>query len=455
MQGAAATLAVLPGVEASTGIRRTKVGELFIRDEHTTVLLEGISIDQPLVSRPIVTTGRYFIADDTDAVILDKNLALDWNIAVGDMVEFLTPKGRRSLTVVGLAINVEKAVYSSGGLALNYVPESLLPKLVEEATQDYGQVGLRLYDENSVVMVWDRAKAAIGDLAFDFTDWRDIRDSTNNLIRINTIFLLAFGLFALLSASLIIAATIGGVVLAQYRTIGLLKAIGFTSRQIILLFVVENVLLGLLGSIGGLAIGLALSPWTLQPVSDALNTPVRPLLEPLVISIVLFSAIGLIILFSLWPARRGGQVSPVQAIQFGSEIPQMRTSRLAQLAIRLKSPVIVVLGIKDVYARPGRTVLTTLNIGLGVVTAIFALGLIATMDRFITDPSLFGTVYDASFHRNPDIVSDTAVQALLFEQPEFLAFYSDTWSQVALDNTETIIFAGFLDGDFSTGQNSG
>ncbi len=448
IRDAAAKLAALPGVEASTDIRRITIGELFMSGEHETLYLEGISLELPQVARPVMTAGRYFTTGDTNAIILDKNMARERNVSVGDTVEFVTPQGRKPLCVVGLAINVEKGVYSpSGGRSLNFVPESLLPTLMQKLTQDYGQVGLRLYDEDSVRTIWQAAQVAAGNVTYDYKDWRDVRDSTGNLARINTVFLLVFGLFAMLSAGFIIAATIGGTVLAQYRAIGLLKAIGFTGRQITLLFVAENMLLGLLGGVIGLIGGLAASPLALQPIAEALNAPPVPVIDPVVVGLVLCGTVGLTAIFSLWPARQASRVPPVQAIRFGPEMPQVWPSQLAQLAARLKLSAVLVLGLKDTYARPGRAVLTTLSVGLGVLAVVFALGLTVTLDRFIADPSLFGVVYDASFRRNHDYVSDAEARSAMAARPEFRAFYGDVWNTVRLSGTETTFFAGFLEGD--------
>jgi len=444
----ATKLAALPGVEASTGLRRVTLGTLFMGNDHETVLLEGAGPTLSQVARPIVTAGRYFTATDHNAIILDRNLAQARNISIGDTVEFLTSQGREPLLVIGLAINVERPAYSSsGGLALNFVQEALLPALVDEQTQDLAQVGLRLYDQNNVLPVWQAAQTAVDKVALNYVDWRDVRDSTGNLVRINVIFLLAFGLFAMFSAGLIVAATISGAVLARYRTIGLLKAVGFTGGQIMLVFIMENALLGLLGGMIGLIGGLAISPLVLKPIAEALNTPAHLIFDPAAAGLVLGCTVGLTALFSFWPARRGSQVPPVQAIRFGAEMPQEQPSYLTHLATRYNLPAAMILGLKDTYARRGRAILTTLSMVLGVVAVLFASGLIVTLDRFITDPSLFGIVYDATFNRDRQRMSDAEVRQFLSAQPEFEAFYGDTWNTVQLADSQSNIFGGFLDGN--------
>lgn len=100
------------------------------------------------------------------------------------------------------------------------------------------------------------------------------------------------------------------VAVSQRRgEIGLLKAIGASSRQIMLLFMGEAGLLSLLGGGMGLAIGLAgtaLIHWFY---------PVLPVAAPLwVIVASLTVCIGCGMLFGILPARRAAQLDPVAAL---------------------------------------------------------------------------------------------------------------------------------------------
>ncbi|EED34124.1 macrolide export ATP-binding/permease protein MacB [Luminiphilus syltensis NOR5-1B] len=91
--------------------------------------------------------------------------------------------------------------------------------------------------------------------------------------------------------------------------IGLLKAIGATSRQIILFILVEASLLALFGALIGLALGHA-GAWAIR-----LGFPTLPAYPPwwVVFTVVLVAVLTAVI-FSLFPARSAAKLNPVLAL---------------------------------------------------------------------------------------------------------------------------------------------
>ena len=92
------------------------------------------------------------------------------------------------------------------------------------------------------------------------TDWHDLRDSVTSDNRLYVVLLSVFSGFALLAAVLVIANAIAGRVLAQFRAIGLLKAIGFTPGGVLALYLGEHLALGLVAGAVGLVIGAQIAP---------------------------------------------------------------------------------------------------------------------------------------------------------------------------------------------------
>ena len=93
------------------------------------------------------------------------------------------------------------------------------------------------------------------------------------------------------------------------QEIGLLKAVGGTSRQVRALFLIEALVLALLGAVAGLAIG-GLGTWLIRTLYPAL-----PVYAPLwaVLAALLTAAITSIV-FTLLPARRAARLDPVLAL---------------------------------------------------------------------------------------------------------------------------------------------
>jgi putative ABC transport system permease protein len=133
-----------------------------------------------------------------------------------------------------------------------------------------------------------------------------------------------FALVSLFVAATGITNTLVTSVVERTREIGVLKALGATDRQVMLLFLTEGSVIGLLGGLLGL--GLA---WALSIPGDGF---VRKLIQDqspeklvsdtvfefptwLIASTVLFAA-AVTTLAALYPARRAARVLPVEALRY-------------------------------------------------------------------------------------------------------------------------------------------
>jgi putative ABC transport system permease protein len=84
--------------------------------------------------------------------------------------------------------------------------------------------------------------------------------------------------------------------------------------------------------------------------------------------------------------------------------------------------MVMVLGISDIFAKPFRSLMTGLNLTLGVIGIVFGLTLNETLDAYRTDPSLLGVAYDAAVTR--ESTSDQKARHLLSRAPGVEAFYA-------------------------------
>ncbi len=92
--------------------------------------------------------------------------------------------------------------------------------------------------------------------------------------------------------------------------IGLLKALGATRRQVLVLFLLEAALLATGGGIAGLVLA-RLGLWVLQRLLPAFPLAAPPWAAPAALAM----ALGAGLLFGLLPARRAADLDPVQALE--------------------------------------------------------------------------------------------------------------------------------------------
>jgi len=429
----------LEGVSATAGPFPVVWEHSLVKDhEKYSLLLYGMPSELPAVGRPLVTEGRWLAAEGEDEIVLDRSFARHLSLKVGDRVDILSRQGKVTLSVVGLAVNSGWGLYPNFNPALVYVLQSTLARLETDADKWGSALWVRLFDPEASQEFQERAYALFPEGAIEESlDWHDIREWTNFTIKIMVLFLGVFSVFALFAVGFIVANAIGGVVLSQYREIGLLKAVGFTPGQVTLLFLVEHLGLGLVAGVAGLLLGTVIAPLFLRPTAELLNAPAMPVYDPALYLAVLVGVEVIVALFTIWPAWRGGRIGTVQAITVGFARVRSKSSRLARLAARLRLPPVVALGVKDAFARPLRALLTIAGLALTVLTVTFSLGMETSIQVFSRDPALRGIPYDMAISRG--YLSDVEARRILEAHSEVSAYYSITWGYAQVEGqTESI-----------------
>ena len=103
-------------------------------------------------------------------------------------------------------------------------------------------------------------------------------------------------------------------ILERRRELGLLRIIGMTDKRVRRMVTLESVLISLLGTLGGLVLGLVVSLLLLVSInrdSQAAVTPSIPWVE-LIVILVLGVLLG--VLAALLPARRSTKLEVLDAI---------------------------------------------------------------------------------------------------------------------------------------------
>jgi putative ABC transport system permease protein len=137
------------------------------------------------------------------------------------------------------------------------------------------------------------------------------------MVNISSLFALFIGMFIIYN-SFAIAVT------QRRAEIGILRALGATRRQIRALFLGESAVTGLIGSVGGLVLGLliarAIAASIGSLISDFYGVAQRAdevSTSPLLLTGALLIGIATSIVAALIPAQQAAQVDPVQALQKG------------------------------------------------------------------------------------------------------------------------------------------
>lgn len=422
-------IAALPGITESTGLRYSVSNRVRIRDTRAWVSLRAIPLEAPAVNRLLVQAGRYLVPGEAE-LLASRDLDYLHELPVGDSVAVVRDDGKEiALPVVGLAYDPTWDIYRNTQPPYVYLSQDTLRELFpDESTWDWS-IGLRLADPQGVDAMLARIEETLRpDAVESTTDWRDVKESAMFEVQLNFVFLGAFGLFAILAATLVVTSSVSASVLSQFRQIGILKAVGFTRGQVLALYLGQYLALGLAGSLLGLLLGIILSPLPLQSAAVSLSTTLRPPVDLPLVALVLAIVAAVVILASLGSAYKGARTNTIKAITTGAEAPRRDPVWVARWAGRLGLPIPLVLGLNDTFARPFRSLLTGLNLTLGVMGIVFGLALNETLDTYRSDPSLAGIIYDAVVARESTGHSKT--RRLLSGAPGVAAFYGEVVAEV-------------------------
>ena len=414
----------LPGVQASTGVQYSIKTRVRLRDTRVWTSLRVVPLQDPEVNRLLVQQGSALQPRQAH-VLASKDLQDLYGLSVGDEVEIARLDGKAvHLPVVGLAYNPMWDTYRNSQPPYLYVSRETMRDLYPDDLAWDWSLGLRLHDPEAVDEVLKQVAGTLrADAIESHTDWRDVKESAVFGAQLNSVFLGAFSFFAILATVLVVGSSITSSVLAQFRQIGMLKAIGFTQNQILLVYLGRYVLLALIGSPLGLGLGVALAPLPLQSVAASLSTTFEPPMNLILVALVLVAIPSIVVLAALGAAYRGARANIIKAIAVGAEAPRKRPSWGVRLSAALGVPVVLLLGLEDVFSRPLRSSLTGLNLCLGVIGVVFGLTLNETVSLYRQDPSLLGIVYDATVTREQ--TTDSRVRHALRRAPGVQAFYGE------------------------------
>jgi putative ABC transport system permease protein len=153
--------------------------------------------------------------------------------------------------------------------------------------------------------------------------------SVNSFISFFRGFLLAFAGIALFVGSFVIANSLSITIAQRTREFATVRTIGGSRRQILGSIVIEALAMGILASLAGLILGLALAEglfWLFDAVGFTL--PNQGLIfETRTVVVSLLVGILVTLLASLRPAIRATRVPPIAAVREGATLPEGRFAR--------------------------------------------------------------------------------------------------------------------------------
>jgi putative ABC transport system permease protein len=205
--------------------------------------------------------------------------------------------------------------------------------------------------------------------------------NTNSFLTIIQDFLLAFAGVALFVGSFVIANTLSITIAQRTRELATLRTLGATRRQVLRSVLLEAFAIGLLASVVGLFLGLALARGLNSLfVSFGIDLPQASTVFA-TRTIVVSLAVGVVVtvLAALRPALRATNVPPIAAVREGAPLPPSRFARFGPPAALLTILAAVALMLIGLFLGGLSTAQRLLAIGLGAAGMFVGVAMLAKL----------------------------------------------------------------------------
>jgi putative ABC transport system permease protein len=299
------------------------MSDIVVRDSKSECMLWGVNQDADNVIELEPVYGRLInkgdLASNAKVCVIDEKIAMDYykraNI-VGKKISLTINDSVEEFTVVGVVKNGVSVLQNMlGGIIPNfvYIPYTTMSELSNQTYFD--QIVVKLKDSNSDDQINDRIEKTLISNRVTFTGLRienllKQKQQFNNILSIVTIILSAIAGISLVVSGLSIMTVMLVSVNERTREIGIKKSIGATNKDIMIEFLIESVLITLIGGLCGVIGGLLLSLLGCTIFNLVLNINYTMILGILVLSVT----IGLV--FGVYPAYRASKLRPVEALRY-------------------------------------------------------------------------------------------------------------------------------------------
>jgi len=279
------------------------------------ISLFGLTPDSQMIL-PIMQSGDWVNADVENGIVLNSNLADAYpEVGVGDEITLVVRGEETTWTVIGVSqaiFALENVAYTTYGGLADAIGEAGTARVLRlntaESTADF---------QNQVVADVGDTFANAGFL-IDGTETRAALESSFDL-RFNTLVgsLLALAGLLAIVGGLGIAGTTSINVLERMREIGVMRSVGASDFQVLGIFIIEAVFVGVIGWVLGALLALPISRALSDGVGNAFsNAPLSYSFDVTGALVWLVLALVLAFFASYLPARRASQLTLREVLSY-------------------------------------------------------------------------------------------------------------------------------------------
>jgi putative ABC transport system permease protein len=308
---------VVRGVEGVQGVSLLGIYATLAKGRPQPLLILALDPGEHLLEDYTILEGRQLRVDDGHAAIVGKLMAEEMGLQVGDSLE-LGYEAEQTVEVVGIFESpVSDVPFLSGQAVMSMHHYTTFYKLAPRIMVAHTALGETAETPEEVKLAAAQAKEVAPRIEAALPRMRarnfeEMLDSYKQSELVDS-FALAIAFLAALVSAIGVANTMLMSVFDRTREIGLLRAIGWPRRQIVLMIEVEGLLLALGGGLLGLPLGVLLIEASKILIGlgwlDVTLDP--PLYAQAVGFAALIGAMG-----AFYPAVRAAYLQPTDALRY-------------------------------------------------------------------------------------------------------------------------------------------
>ncbi|MEM5875083.1 MAG: ABC transporter permease [Candidatus Aenigmatarchaeota archaeon] len=317
----------IPGVSYVNTIVSGR-GNVSFKGQSISLTIQGVDASVwKYIEITQIEKGRYLLSNDKNVAVLGNRVAYSIfknEIRVGDIINI----NGESFKVVGI-------LQPAGALSVLtdsaiFIPKEDARRILKLNNKDVSSIVVKA---NDVSQVDDIAKEIERRLRifrkvnennqdFTVTTTQLIKQQVMSIAETTTLFLTLIAAISLLVGGIGIANTMFTSVMERTRLIGTLKALGMSNKDVMLLFILESIILSLIGGILGISIGIIVSDLigriTIFGIGMTSRTSqgIQLVVTPQIVFLSLIFSIFIGVLAGLIPARRAAKLQPVEALRY-------------------------------------------------------------------------------------------------------------------------------------------
>jgi len=271
-----------------------------------------------------IAAGTY-LQDEGD-VLIGENLASDMALDIGSYITIITRDRNGTynafdLTVSGI-INTGHPLFDRNMAIISLTQAQDLLALGQGVTE----ICIRANDENNLVPLKERISSAIGNGYEAFT-WKEMNAAIFEISGFKRAGQFMIALVVVIIAAVGIVNTMLMAVMERIPEIGTLKAMGFSNKGIVKMFIYEGGIIGIFGSLLGCLFGFLISLYLVHVGLDfssvfenldivyPMKFIIKGEIDYINLLYVFLFGVFVSVLVTLWPVRRATRLEAVDALR--------------------------------------------------------------------------------------------------------------------------------------------